>query len=57
MRLLSTVDVIHIHDTVIHPHELQGQAPDQSVEAVITRVRNRFEYGLIPDAFALAACY
>ena len=57
MRLLSAVDIIHIHDTVIHPHELQGQAPDKSVEAVITRVLNRFEYGLIPDMFALAACY
>ena len=61
MRLLSAVDIIHIHDTVIHSHELQGQAPapapDKSVEAVITRVLNRFEYGLIPDVFALAACY
>ena len=57
MRLLSAVDIIYIHDTVIHPHELQGQAPDKSVEAVITRVLNRFEYGLIPDVFALAACY
>ena len=57
MRLLSAMDVTHIHDTVIHPHELQGQAPDKSVEAVITRVLNRFEYGLIPDVFALAACY
>ena len=57
MRLLSAMDVTHIHDTVIHPHELQGQAPDKSVEAVITRVLNRFEYGLIPDVFTLAACY
>lgn len=57
MKLLSAVDVIHIHDTVIHSHELQGQASDKSVEAVITRVLNRFEYGLIPDVFGLAACY
>lgn len=58
MRVLSAVDIIHIHDTVIHSHELQGEAPDKSVEAVITRVLNRFEYGLIlPDVFWLAACY
>lgn len=57
MRVLSAVDIIHIHDTVIHSHELQGEAPDKSVEAVITRVLNRFEYGLIPDVFTLAACY
>ena len=57
MRFLSAQDVVLIHDDVIHAHELQGEAPDKSVEAVIARVLNRFEYGLITDVFELAACY
>lgn len=43
--------------SVIHAHELQGQAPDKSVEAVVGRVLNRFRYGQITDVFELAACY
>ena len=57
MRFLSAQDVVLIHDDVIHAHELQGEAPDKSVDAVIARVINRFEYGLITDVFELAACY
>lgn len=57
MKLLSAQDVIHIHRTVIHAHELQGQAPDKSVEAVVGRVLNRVRYGQISDIFELAACY
>ena len=57
MKLLSAQDVIYIHRTVIHPHELQGQAPDKSVDAVVARVLNRFRYGQINDVFELAACY
>ncbi len=57
MKLLSAQDVIHIHQTVIHAYELQGQAPDKSVEAVVGRVLNRVRYGQISDVFELAACY
>ena len=57
MRFLSAQDVVLIHDDLIHAHELQGEAPDKSVDAVIARVINRFEYGLITDVFELAACY
>ncbi|QTR47504.1 type II toxin-antitoxin system death-on-curing family toxin [Thiothrix litoralis] len=57
MKYLSAPDVILIHDSVINAHELQGEAPDKSVESVIARVLNRLEYGLIGDVFELAACY
>ena len=57
MRFLSAGDVVLIHDAVIHAHELQGEAPDKSVESVIARVLNRLEYGLVGDVFELAACY
>jgi len=53
-----TVEAIRlIHDNVINPNELQGQAPDKSIEAIIDRVINRINYGLIIDIFDIAACY
>jgi death-on-curing protein len=57
MKLLSAAHVIYIHQTVIKPNELQGQAPDKSVEAVVERILNRVRYGQIQDVFELAACY
>lgn len=57
MKLLSAAHVIYIHRTVIKANELQGQAPDKSVEAVVERVLNRVRYGQIQDVFELAACY
>jgi death-on-curing protein len=57
MKLLSAAHVIYIHRTVIKSNELQGQAPDKSVEAVVERVLNRVRYGQIQDVFELAACY
>lgn len=57
MRLLSVQDVLSIHQTVIHAHELQGQAPDKSLDAVVERVLNRVRYGQISDVFELAASY
>lgn len=57
MKLLSAQDVIYIQRTVIHAHELQGQAPDKSVDAVVGRVLNRVRYGQITDVFELAASY
>lgn len=54
---LSAEEVISIHEQVINPNELQGQARDKSIEAIIARIDNRITYGMIRDVFELAACY
>jgi death-on-curing protein len=46
-----------IHKDVLNPGELVGRARDKSLEGALSRVDNRLVYGLIDDAFALAACY
>ncbi|MDB4240944.1 type II toxin-antitoxin system death-on-curing family toxin [Yoonia sp.] len=46
-----------IHDEVLNPGELVGRAHDKSLEGALSRVDYRLAYGLIDDAFALAACY
>jgi death-on-curing protein len=46
-----------IHDEVLNPGELQGRARDKSLEGALARVENRLAYGLIEDAFDLAAMY
>ncbi|MDE0308729.1 MAG: type II toxin-antitoxin system death-on-curing family toxin [Acidiferrobacterales bacterium] len=51
------MDVLNIHKKVIDPHELQGLAGDKSLDAIIHRVENRIHYGLIGDAYDLAATY
>ncbi len=56
-RLLSSDLVTLIHDEVLNPHELAGQAHDKSLEGALSRVNNRLSYGMIGDAFALAAFY
>jgi death-on-curing protein len=55
--LLSPELVELIHDEVLNPGELVGRARDKSLEGALSRVGNRLAYGLIDDAFALAACY
>ncbi len=55
--LLSSDLVELIHDEVLNPGELVGRARDKSLEDALSRVDNRLAYGLIKDAFALAACY
>lgn len=57
MQFLTVQQVIQIHEAVIHPHELQGQAKDKSLASVIARIDNRIHYGMINDVFELAACY
>jgi death-on-curing protein len=57
VRFLTTADVVRIHESVINPHELQGLAADKSIDAVVARIENRMNYGLITDVFDLAACY
>ena len=56
-RLLSADLVDLIHDEVVNPGELAGRARDKSLEGALSRVDNRLAYGMISDAFALAAFY
>ncbi len=57
MQYLTADQVIAIHERVIGPHELQGMAKNKSIHAVLGRIENRLAYGLIGDAFDLAAAY
>jgi death-on-curing protein len=55
--LVSADLVVAIHDAVLNPGELQGLARDKSLEGALGRVENRVHYGMIGDAFDLAAAY
>ena len=58
MFQLLTVDVVElIHDEVLNPGELPGRALDKSLDGALARVDHRLAYGMIGDAFDLAACY
>ena len=57
MKLLSAKDIEFIHDHVINENELQGFAGNKSLDAVVNRVFNRIHYGMIQDAYDLAATY
>ena len=56
-RLLSPDLIELIHDEVLNPGELAGRARDKSLEGALSRVDNRLAYGMVEDAFALAAFY
>ena len=56
-RLLSPGLVELIHDEVLNPDELSGRTRDKSLERALLRVDNRLAFGMIEDAFALAAFY
>lgn len=56
-RTLSPELVIAIHDAILNPGELPGKAMHKSLESALARVENRLAYGLIDDAFDLAAAY
>ena len=49
--------MVEIHDLVINKNELQGTAGDKSLDAVLARIENRMSFGMISDAYDLAACY
>ncbi|SHF24093.1 death on curing protein [Loktanella atrilutea] len=53
--LLSVQQIIDLHDGILNPGELQGMAKDKSLDGALSRVENRLAYGMIEDAFALAA--
>jgi death-on-curing protein len=55
--LLSVDLVIDIHDSVLNPGELTGLALDKSLAGALARVDNRLAYGMISDAYELAAAY
>ena len=57
MKYLNAEQVYLIHEQVINTHELQGIAGNKSLEAVLARIDNRLNYGLIQDVYELAACY
>ncbi len=56
-RLLTPELVEAIHGAVHNPGELQGRALNKSLEGALARVDNRLAYGMIDDAFDLAAAY
>lgn len=57
MKVLTSDDVLLIHEDVITKDELQGLAGDKSLDAVIARVDNRIHFGMIRDEYDLAATY
>ena len=46
-----------IHDSVLNQGELQGRARDKSLEGTLAPIDHRLAYGMIEDAFDLAAAY
>lgn len=54
---ISESKVIHIHDLVLNAGELTGLAKDKSLSGALSRVDFRLSYGLINDAYDLAAAY
>lgn len=54
---VSAEVVIALHDDLLSTAELPGLARDKSLEGALARVDHRIAYGLIEDAFALAAAY
>ena len=57
MFTLTAETVEQIHDDLLGPNELPGRARDKSLDAALARVENRLAYGMIDDAFDLAAAY
>lgn len=57
MKLLSVQIVITLHDAVLNEGELAGLALDKSLDGALARVDNRLAYGMIEDAYDLAAAY
>jgi death on curing protein len=55
--LLSAELVERIHDAILNHGEIPGSARDKSLEGALARVENRMVYGMIEDAFDLAAAY
>ena len=54
---VSAEVVIALHDDLLSSAEIPGLARDKSLEGALARFDHRIAYGLIEDAFALAAAY
>lgn len=57
LLLIGRDAVLALHDAVLNPNEIAGLAGDKSLDAVLGRIGNRLQYGLIEDVFDLAATY
>lgn len=57
MFYLTAANVEEIHDEILNPGELRGLAGNKSLEGTLARVENRLAYGLVADAYELAALY
>ena len=55
--LLSPALVRIIHDEVLNPGELTGEAMNKSLDGALARVDHRLAYGMLEDTFDLAAAY
>ena len=56
--VLLTPELIEaIHDEVLNAGELTGLAQDKSLAGALARVDHRLAFGLISDAYDLAAAY
>ena len=56
-RLFTVEEIIVLHDAVLNPGELSGMAHGASLEGALARVEFRVQYGMIQDAYDLAAMY
>lgn len=57
LLLLDEDLVERLHDASLNPGEIPGRARDKSLAGALARVENRLAYGMIEDAFDLAAMY
>lgn len=56
-KLFSVEDIITLHDEVLNQGELEGLAGGKSLEGALSRIEFRLQYGMIEDAYDLAAIY
>ena len=55
--LLSVEQVVMVHDHILGPNELQGEAGGKFLDGALARVENRLSYGLVDDLYAVAVAY
>ena len=55
--LISAAIVEALHDSALNPGEIAGRAQDKSLDSALARVENRLVYGMVEDAYHLAALY
>lgn len=55
--LLTEDMVVHVHDSVLNPGEVQGLAGGKSLSGALSRVETRIVYGEVTDGVGLACAY